>query len=630
MLTAAGIYARSEGAVERFFDMVLRSMGPENRRQARKLVFPSDRPVVGAIIVSGSETAIQCATRPDGSFAIIDGEIFDGLDEQRPGPSPGANDAKRLLNLYFAAGHKGIARINGAAVITIWDAVQGVLTQFRDRFGSVPGFFAEQQDGLIWASHISTLLTAGIDRSVNLVALDFYLSSGFVPAPFTLVENIQRIPSGHSLTCARDGSVKLQAYWRPTGQPKLEIGGPEATERLGLLFKQALLRRCSGTDETGVLLSGGVDSKFIVAALVRWLGVPPKSIQTFTFRYTDYDGIYNESESARRCAAHFGVSHHEITYTPTDLAENLERMIGAFGEPFSYGAHSLMLNEVADAGISVLQSGAGPDGWYLEKWEYYGRKYAGLPPVIQALGRGSVSLLDRLSGNYPVIGAPIGQRVLQAARRRLEASIWCGTTGLPLNYFERIFPETLRTELYDDPSWSKEARCSIMDPLFSELKSLSAESDYDKITIMHMKSFTADSILSWNHWIGRQYGLSIRTPYLDNDLIEIVMRLKRVDRGKEILRRSAATVMPRDMAYEPKISQTVPIKEWFRGALKDYLIDNLAPERLNKQGMFKSKVVQRLLYEHLSGRANHHWRLWVVLSLSIWEKAVLRLPPSPG
>jgi hypothetical protein len=127
-------------------------------------------------------------------------------------------------------------------------------------------------------------------------------------------------------------------------------------------------------------------------------------VETFIFRYTDYQGEFNELEEARKTAGHFGVTHHEIPFSPTDISDNLEWMVQSYGEPFTYRLHSVMLAKLAGTGIGGLLNGAGPDGWYLNKFNVYGVYCGRVPGMLRALGDAAI---------------PLGRRVL---RRAVEAA----------------------------------------------------------------------------------------------------------------------------------------------------------------------------------------------------------------
>jgi asparagine synthase (glutamine-hydrolysing) len=87
--------------------------------------------------------------------------------------------------------------------------------------------------------------------------------------------------------------------------------------------------------------------------------------------------------------------------------------------------------------------------------------------------------------------------------------------------------------------------------------------------------------------------------------------------AKSHLREFAATFLPSEIANAPRLPHTIPIGHWFRGPLRDFLLDHLSPANL-RGGFFRPEVVKQLVADHLEGRADNTWRLWALLSLSSW------------
>jgi asparagine synthase (glutamine-hydrolysing) len=629
-MRTAGIYAQDTGAVSRFLGNVIGPLDEGERRQVRTLAFPTEAPKVAVVVAESAKPAVYWASRPDGSFAIVDGEVYDVAHVDGTADAQGNNDAYKVLNLYVAGGQGAIAQLDAAATMVIWDSQRSQLLVFRDRSGIVPGFYVQQPDGVLWASDIGTLLRTEVPRKVNLAALDFFLGNGFVPSPWTLIERINKIPPAHILRCTDRGAVEVHRYWWPRGRPKFRLGEQETAEQLGSLLLQSLRRRVSAGRATGVLLSAGVDSKLIVAGLQR-LGA---CVDTFTFRYTDYDGKWNEVDEARRIATYFGTRHHEMTYRPADIVDNLAWMLRSYGEPFTYGLHSCMLRDVTAAGVTALLNGAGPDGWYLDRFNRYGVRVARLPTAAQRVGRSAVSALRCLNAAK----TPLWLWRMYAAAGSLadqaEPVLWCAETGLPSRLRSMIWDDALRSRLYQDKNVVESSRAAAEALFRSATADFDGESDRDKITFIHRHFVNPEGTLYWNHWWGRAHGLVVRFPYFDRDLADFVMRLPRAsqkDGEKKEVRQLAATLMPRELAYTPKVPQTVPIAHWFRGPLKDFLYDQLSPARLSQHGLFNVPLVQRMLRDHVLRKKRHEWKLWGIVSVLLWHEFVLRtqMPPQP-
>jgi asparagine synthase (glutamine-hydrolysing) len=63
-----------------------------------------------------------------------------------------------------------------------------------------------------------------------------------------------------------------------------------------------------------------------------------------------------------------------------------------------------------------------------------------------------------------------------------------------------------------------------------------------------------------------------------------------------------------------------PIDLWLRHGLKELLLDYLSSDRLRKEGLFNLSFVEKRIKEHLSGKANHQYRLWSLLMWEMWRE----------
>ncbi len=75
-------------------------------------------------------------------------------------------------------------------------------------------FSREQGRDLYFASELKAIFVhPEVERNLNLAALDCYLALNYVPAPYTLVEGIEKLRPGHWLEWQR-GKTRSEAYWQ--------------------------------------------------------------------------------------------------------------------------------------------------------------------------------------------------------------------------------------------------------------------------------------------------------------------------------------------------------------------------------------------------------------------------------
>ncbi len=87
-----------------------------------------------------------------------------------------------------------------------------------------------------------------------------------------------------------------------------------------------------------------------------------------------------------------------------------------------------------------------------------------------------------------------------------------------------------------------------------------------------------------------------------------------------ILREAGRRLLPERILTRPKVGFRVPVNRWFRGEMRDYLLDHLQGESSKTRDYFNRQALDRVLAEHLDGRQNHEKLLWALLNLEIWHR----------
>lgn len=117
-------------------------------------------------------------------------------------------------------------------------------------------------------------------------------------------------------------------------------------------------------------------------------------------------------------------------------------------------------------------------------------------------------------------------------------------------------------------------------------------------------------------------------PFMDHELADFVSNLP--DRWrihgrttKYVLRQAMARLLPRTILERPKVGFRVPVNEWFRGPMRDYLLSHLVGSDSRTSAYYEAGPLRRLLDEHFDGRQNHEKLLWAMLNLEIWHRQYL-------
>jgi asparagine synthase (glutamine-hydrolysing) len=81
-------------------------------------------------------------------------------------------------------------------------------------------------------------------------------------------------------------------------------------------------------------------------------------------------------------------------------------------------------------------------------------------------------------------------------------------------------------------------------------------------------------------------------------------------------------VLPREILDRPKVGFRVPVRDWFRGMLREYVEDSLLSPGARSAAYLQRPALERILAEHMAGRHNHEKLIWSLVSFESWLGAL--------
>jgi asparagine synthase (glutamine-hydrolysing) len=528
--------------------------------------------------------ADQPIDNEDGSVIVVcNGEIYDYRELREELVRRGHRfstdgDAEVIVHLYEEYGDACVEHLRGMFAFALWDRRERRALLARDRVGKKPLFYA-QRDGRLWfASEPRAILATGeVPRDVNWATIDLYLHYQCVPAPHSAFSALRKLRPAHLLTW-RDGRIDTRRYWKLSYRDRLsELGDDEACELIRDAVLEATRLRLRSDVPVGAMLSGGIDSSAVVAAMSR---LSPEPVKTFSIGFDAAE--YDETPAARQVAEAYGTDHRELVLDARSL-DVLPRLAWHYGEPFadSSALAAFALAELARSEVTVALNGDGGD----ESFGGYHRHARPADPE------------------------PIR---LYAERRAYE-----------------YFDDPWREELYEPAfrrSLGERPWRAVVEEAWQESD---AADPVERLMDVDLQTYLAHDLLVKMDIATMAHSLEARSPFLDQAVMELAaglpMEMKvREGTTKWLLRRALRPWLPDSILERPKQGFSVPLGEWLRDQAPQLAGDLLLDPQALERGLFREKVVR----EMVAAPAEHPYRLWTLMQLELWLRTYVDRPPA--
>ena len=109
-------------------------------------------------------------------------------------------DTELIVNLYQYKKYKCLDDLNGMFVFAIYDSLKKEIFIGRDRYGIKPLYFFAKNKEFIFSSELKGILQhPAVESTISPDAIDLYLSMEYVPAPFSIFNDIEKLEQAHYL-----------------------------------------------------------------------------------------------------------------------------------------------------------------------------------------------------------------------------------------------------------------------------------------------------------------------------------------------------------------------------------------------------------------------------------------------
>jgi asparagine synthase (glutamine-hydrolysing) len=566
-------------------------------------------------ILDLSSNADQPMSSVAGDTIVFNGEIYNYLELKRT-LAPHWNfktdsDTEVILAAYRVYGVDCIKLFKGMFAFALWDGEK--LFCARDHFGIKPFYYTRQNNRFFFASESKALLPFLPKLATDRQAFVEYITFQYPMGEQTLFQDVLQLEPAHAMLITPDGT-KTWRYWDVHYHIDYSRSESYFSNRLEELISESVELHLRADVNLGAYVSGGVDS-----SLIGLLASEEKkeAIPFFHGRFLEGE-MYDESAYAQTVAQKSGSTLNVCDITSNDFERTFKRIMYHLDFPVAGPGvfPQYMVSEMAAKQVKVVLGGQGGD----EIFGGYARYVmAYFEQCIKASIEGNYK-----KGNFVVTAESIIPNLeVLGAYKPLLKRFW--SRGLFESLDKRYFALVNRApDLEQEASLSlaeQEYVYSKFSDVFNMAKFEHAESYFDSMTHFDFKCLLP-GLLHVEDRMSMAHGLEARVPFLYHPLIEfmatIPANIKFKDgRMKHLLKQTYSKILPDAVLNrKDKMGFPVPLTEWMKGGLKEYIFDILSSGLTRQDSFIDYKHVMADF--HKSDQFTR--KQWGFLCYEVWQQ----------
>lgn len=510
-------------------------------------------------------------------IVVQNGEIYNFVEIQEELKSKGIifytnSDTEVILRAYEYYGTNCFTRFNGMFAIAIYDKNKGTLILGRDRLGVKPLYVYQKDGELHFSSEIKSFLSFnGFNNTIDNQSIHNYMKFNYIPIPDTIYENVKHIePASFYEIDIQTLDVKINKYWEISNiEEDYNISEKEVLEKIDVILTDAIRIRLRSDVGIGAFLSGGLDSSLVCAMTKDKFNI---SLDTYSIGFKEKE--FDESMYAKQVADHCELNNN-IHVLQSDIIELWTTTTWHNDQP--HGDISFIptyiLSQFVANDYKLVFTGDGADEAFAGYTKYF-------------------SILDNDLNTY--------------------------FDSISLIRDDKDFDE-----LYKD-SFKQSVDYGMPFKIFSDaINEVSKKDDINKILHFDTRQLLPGNNLVKPDKMAMANSLETRSPLLDYRLFELTQSLPgmyKLNEGetKYILKKFALKYLPHDIVYRKKQMFTVPVGEWFKTNLKDYVVDIITSDSLKDRNIFNNNHLNKMLGEHISETKDYTRELRAIVNLELW------------
>ncbi|ENH97129.1 asparagine synthase [Gracilibacillus halophilus YIM-C55.5] len=537
-------------------------------------------------------------------WMVFNGEIYNFIELRNQLMEQGHtfltdSDSEVVVAMFDVYGTEAFQYLRGMFAILIWDKQEATLYGARDPFGIKPLYYKESEQGTYFGSEKKSIISA--EDTVDVKALQNYLTFQYVPEPDTMHQSIKKLEPGHYFVKQPGEEMIFTRYFHAFFQPSVKQEENVWIDKIQQVMYDSVDVHLRSDVPVGSFLSGGIDSSLIVSIAKYY----HPEIKTFSVGF-EQNG-YSEMDVAKETADRLGVENYRYVISPEEYMDQLPSIIWHLDDPLADPAcvPLYFVAREAKKHVTVALSGEGADelftGYNIYREPESLKMFQSIPnPLNKMLGWIANTLPEGVKG---------------------KSFLERGTTPLSDRYIgnAKIFEEKAKQQMlvqYDkNQPYQKVTR-----PLYQQVK----DSHFvHQMQYVDIHTWLRGDILLKADKMSMAHSLELRVPFLDQEVFKVARQIPaelNIAQGttKHILRQAARGIVPDHVLDRKKLGFPVPIRHWLKNEIYDWTLQLIRESETDH--LLHKPMIEQMLENHRLGKADYSRKLWTVIVFMLWHQ----------
>lgn len=564
----------------------------------------------------------------------LNGEIFNFIEIREELLGKGyqfksQTDTEVILAAYHCWGEHMLNRFNGMWAFAIYDTIEKTLFLSRDRFGVKPLYYYYSGENFYFSSEVQAIhQLLGKNHSLNRDVIANTTKGDFFShgTNQTYLKDVFALPGGYQLIL-KDKQISI-SEWYTLKKVKIPSTFKEQATSLRQLLKDACTLRMRSDVPVATCLSGGLDSGSITAIIANYKSDADGRFDQYTHKAfcASFPGTpIDESNDAIRLANQLSSKIDVLKIKEPSSEELINAMAACDGPMHSLAFFPIwkLYQHIRQSKIIVTLDGQGPD-------EMLGGYRCIREAMEAAIELRKPFWLRDVYNTYAALGESE-----QLSSRKIAKNEWNQLVQRKSAKTKHNAKKIIKKILFSTNRKQHEKAPVFESKLVPVRISMEKRNALDASLFKQFFQSPLPGILQQYDRCSMANGVECRMPFMDFRIVEFIFSLpveSKVGGGytKRVLREAMKGMLPDETRLNKlKIGFNAPIVDWFRGELKEFMLEQMNSDAFIHSTYFDGKATKESFDNFLiksNPEWNEAWKFWPPVHLTWWLNNKCNLP----